>query len=441
MIALLAVCLLGHLLLADTSDVDASLGVRGVVPGSSLRFPINLNKQRALSTEAEAAWSDASEGRSALTRISAPCLLPEQGVGAAVHRSSWMGRIWRFVLASLFFISLGLIQVFVLMIPCKRDAKEKHNTARRLHLWRLQTSTARLDAASRREPGCNRVWLCDTTLRDGAQTRGVDFSVGDKIYIAKALDDFGIDYIEAGGWPGANPTDTLFFRSAPKSLQLSHAKLVAFGMTRRAACRAVDDAGLSQLLCAPTEAICISGKTWDFQVKTAHKVSLEENLSMIGDSVRAIVAAGREAIFDCEHFFDGYKANSEYAVACARTAHVAGAKWVVLCDTNGGTMPDEVHSIVSALRACVSGIRLGIHAHNDCGLAVANSLAAVAAGARQVQGSINGLGERCGNADLTTIIANLGFKTHFELGVSKEKIKKLKQVLSLLALLVQKYKY
>jgi 2-isopropylmalate synthase len=168
------------------------------------------------------------------------------------------------------------------------------------------------------------------------------------------------------------------------------------------------------------------------QVEMALKISLEENLAMISDSVKAIAASGREPMFDCEHFFDGYKANPDYAVACARTAHEAGANWVVLCDTNGGTMPDEVHRIVSSLRTRVKGIRLGIHCHNDCGLAVANSLAAVAAGARQVQGTINGLGERCGNADLVTIVANLSLKTDFELGISKDKIKSLKQLSSML---------
>ena len=283
------------------------------------------------------------------------------------------------------------------------------------------------DVCTRLDPLCNRVWLFDTTLRDGGQTCGVDFSVADKIAIARELDAFGIDYIE-GGWPGANPTDTQFFAAAGKALKLKHAKLVAFGMTRRAGCRALEDPGLLQVLRAPTNGTCIFGKTWDFQVETALKVSLEENLAMIADSVHAIAAHGREPMFDCEHFFDGYKANPDYAVACARTAHEAGAKWVVLCDTNGGSLPDEVHRIVSALRTRVEGIRLGIHCHNDCGLAVANSLAAVAAGARQIQGTINGLGERCGNADLVTIVANLSLKTDFELGVSKDKVKGLRNL-------------
>jgi 2-isopropylmalate synthase len=266
-----------------------------------------------------------------------------------------------------------------------------------------------------------RVHLFDTTLRDGAQTQGVDFGPADKVAIARALDRLGVDYIE-GGWPGANPTDDAFFAEAPK---LARARLVAFGMTRRAGRSALNDPGLSAVLAAETPAVCLVGKTWDFNVTTALEIELDENLRMIGDSIARVAAAGREPMFDAEHFFDGYQANPDYALACLTAALDAGARWLVLCDTNGGTLPDAVHAIVSAVGAHVPAQRLGIHCHDDTGNAVANSLAAVAAGARQIQGTLNGLGERCGNANLVTLIPTLALKTDFEVGIGRDALKHL----------------
>src|SRR5947209_12398136 len=244
-----------------------------------------------------------------------------------------------------------------------------------------------------------RIYLFDTTLRDGAQTTGVDFSLEDKRHIAKLLDDLGIDYIE-GGYPGANPLDTKFFEKRP---QLK-ARFAAFGMTKREGRSAGNDPGVAALLDADADAITFVAKTWDYHVRVALGVSLEENLEGIRQSIEAAHAKGRQTIFDCEHFFDGYKANRDYALECARTAHAAGARWIVLCDTNGGTLPHEVEAIVRDVTAHVPGDHLGIHAHNDTEQAVANSLAAVRAGARQIQGTLNGLGERCGNANLVSII-------------------------------------
>ena len=267
----------------------------------------------------------------------------------------------------------------------------------------------------------NRIWLFDTTLRDGGQTRGVDFSHADKIAISHALDEIGIDYVE-GGWPGANPTDDAFFGNPPA---LKNASMVAFGMTRRGGRSAANDPGLNAVLDAQVPATCLVGKTWDFHVETALKTSLEENLEMICQSVAAARERGRESMFDCEHFFDGYKNNPAYAIDCARAAHDGGAAWVVLCDTNGGTLPDEVFEIVSAVRAALPDARLGIHTHNDAGLAVANTLAAVRAGARQVQGTINGIGERCGNADLISIIPTLILKMGYETNIPEENLPRL----------------
>ncbi len=265
-----------------------------------------------------------------------------------------------------------------------------------------------------------RIYLFDTTLRDGQQTPGVDFSVEDKIAIAAMLDEFGMDYVE-GGYPGANPTDTAFFDRK----RTARSKFVAFGMTKRAGVSASNDPGLAALLQARADAICFVAKSWDYHVRVALGCSNEENLAAITDSVAAATAAGREAMVDCEHFFDGYKANPDYALACARAACDAGARWVVLCDTNGGTQPAEVREIVGqVIAAGIPGDRLGIHAHDDTGQAVANSLAAVEAGARQVQGTLNGIGERCGNANLVTIIPTLmlkpAFAGKFRTGVSKE---------------------
>ena len=252
----------------------------------------------------------------------------------------------------------------------------------------------------------DRLYLFDTTLRDGAQTRGVDFSVEDKRTIARALDQLGIDYIE-GGWPGANPTDTAFFADPPA---LDRAKLVAFGMTRRAGMSASNDPGLSAVLNANTAAVCLVGKSWDFHVDVALNVPREENLASIRESIAAAVERGREAMFDAEHFFDGYRDNPDYAIACLKAAVEGGARWVVLCDTNGGTLPGDVERIAAEAAKHVPGTNLGIHAHNDTENAVANSLAAVRAGVRQVQGTLNGLGERCGNANMISLIPSFCLK-------------------------------
>jgi 2-isopropylmalate synthase len=251
-----------------------------------------------------------------------------------------------------------------------------------------------------------RIHLFDTTLRDGQQTPGIDFSVEDKIAIATMLDEFGMDYVE-GGYPGANPTDTEFFSKK----RTKAARFVAFGMTKRAGVSASNDPGLTALLQAESDAICLVAKSWDYHVRVALGCTNEENLESIQSSVEAVVESGKEAMIDCEHFFDGYKANPAYALACAKTAYDAGARWVVLCDTNGGTQPPEIRDIVTAIIAHgVPGANLGIHAHNDTGQAVANSLAAVEAGVRQIQGTLNGIGERCGNANLVTLIPTLALK-------------------------------
>jgi 2-isopropylmalate synthase len=264
-----------------------------------------------------------------------------------------------------------------------------------------------------------RLYLFDTTLRDGAQTTGVDFSLEDKRAVAALLDRLGVDYVE-GGYPGANPLDTSFFAEK----RTKRAKFTAFGMTKRAGRSAANDPGVAALLEAQADAICFVAKAWDYHVRVALECTLEENLDGIRDSVKAALAKGREVAVDCEHFFDGYKANPEYALACARAAHEAGARWVVLCDTNGGTLPHEVARIVGEIAKVVPAEKLGIHAHDDCGCAVANSLAAVEAGARQIQGTLNGLGERCGNANLVTLIGTLKLKpeyaSRFETGVSEE---------------------
>lgn len=233
-----------------------------------------------------------------------------------------------------------------------------------------------------------RLYLFDTTLRDGQQTPGIDFSVEDKIAIAKLLDAFGLDYVE-GGYPGANPTDTAFFQEK----RTERAKFVAFGMTKRAGVSASNDPGLASLVQSKSDAICFVAKSWDYHVRVALGCTNEENLDAIKASVEAAIAAGKEALVDCEHFFDGIKANPDYALACARTAYDAGARWVVLCDTNGGTQPSEVRAIVEkVISSGISGDHLGIHAHDDTGQAVANSLAAVEAGVRQIQGTLNGIG-------------------------------------------------
>jgi len=265
-----------------------------------------------------------------------------------------------------------------------------------------------------------RIFLFDTTLRDGQQTPGIDFSVEDKIAIAQMLDAFGMDYVE-GGYPGANPTDTAFFDKK----RTRHSSFVAFGMVKRAGVSVSNDPGVAALLQAQSDAVCFVGKSWDYHVRVALGCTNEENLESIASSVAAAAAAGKEVMLDCEHFFDGFKANRDYALACARAAYDAGARWVVLCDTNGGTQPSEVREIVGkVIAAGIPGDRLGIHAHDDTGQAVANSLAAVEAGVRQIQGTLNGIGERCGNANLTTIIPTLMLKPvwadRFETGISAE---------------------
>ena len=272
-----------------------------------------------------------------------------------------------------------------------------------------------------------KLYLFDTTLRDGAQTTGVDFSLADKQKIAAMLDKLGVDYIE-GGYPGANPVDTKFFGNPPQT----RAVFTAFGMTKRAGVSASNDPGLAALVQAGGTAICFVAKSWDFHVEFALGCTLDENLESSRESVEAACKAGKEALVDCEHFFDGYKANRAYALSCVRTAQDAGANWVVLCDTNGGTLPHEVERIVADVVKEVPGVRLGIHAHDDTGQAVANSLAAVRAGARQIQGTLNGLGERCGNANLISLIPTLKLKAdfadHFEIGVSDEALANLSAV-------------
>jgi 2-isopropylmalate synthase len=277
-----------------------------------------------------------------------------------------------------------------------------------------------------------RLYLFDTTLRDGAQTQGVDFSVEDKRTIAAALDGLGVDYIE-GGWPGANPTDTAFF-AEPQ--ELKKAKLTAFGMTKKSGRSAANDPGLAALFDARASALCLVGKSWDFQVKVALDIPLKENLENISESIAAVVAKKREALFDAEHFFDGYKANPEYALNCLQAAFDAGAKWLVLCDTNGGSMPEDVYRITSEVKARMPKANLGIHAHNDTEQAVAASLAAVRGGVRQVQGTLNGLGERCGNANLCSVLANVALKepyaSQLETGVDAEHLAKLTSISRLL---------
>jgi 2-isopropylmalate synthase len=269
-----------------------------------------------------------------------------------------------------------------------------------------------------------RLYLFDTTLRDGAQMNGVDFTLQDKLVIAKLLDELGLDYVE-GGYPGANPTDTDFF-AKDHGLRTT---FTAFGMTRRPGRSTSNDPGLATLLDAKADAICFVAKSWDYHVRVALETTNEENLASIRDSVEAATKKGREALVDCEHFFDGYKANPAYALACAKAAYESGARWVVLCDTNGGTLPNEVEAIVAEVVKHVPGDHIGIHAHNDTEQAVANSLAAVRAGARQIQGTLNGLGERCGNANLVSIIPTLKLKSEFadkfEIGVSDDKLKTL----------------
>jgi 2-isopropylmalate synthase len=266
-----------------------------------------------------------------------------------------------------------------------------------------------------------RVYLYDTTLRDGAQTPGVDFTLIDKELVADLLDEFGIDYVE-GGYPGANPLDTEFFQQK----RTRNARFAAFGMVKRAGVSLSNDPGINGLLDAKADAICFVAKAWDYHVKVALGISNEENLDNVRESVGAAVDAGREVLLDCEHFFDGWKSNPAYALDVAKAAYESGCRWVVLCDTNGGTLPEEVEAIVAEVAQTVPGDHLGIHAHNDTDQAVAVSLAAVRAGARQIQGTLNGIGERCGNANLVAIIPTLilksGYAERFETGISRDSL-------------------
>jgi 2-isopropylmalate synthase len=252
-----------------------------------------------------------------------------------------------------------------------------------------------------------KIAIYDTTLRDGSQGEGVNFSLQDKLLLTAKLDDLGVDYVE-GGYPLSNPKDFEYFQ-AVRSLPLKHAKVIAFGMTRRKNSKPADDTCLKALLDSQAPVVTIVGKTWDLHVRDILGTSLDENLRMIADSVAHCRAAGREVFYDAEHFFDGYKANPQYAVQTLKAAEEAGATVVILCDTNGGTMPEQVAERVEVVRKALH-CAIGIHCHNDCDLAVANTLAAVQKGATQVQGTMNGIGERCGNVDLVSVIANLALK-------------------------------
>lgn len=272
-----------------------------------------------------------------------------------------------------------------------------------------------------------RIYLFDTTLRDGQQTPGIDFSLEDKLVVIGMLDELGVDYIE-GGYAGGNPTDTQLF-AMPRN---TRATFTAFGMTKRAGRSVSNDPGLQQVLAARAPAACFVAKSWDYHVRVALGCTNEENLTSIRQTVEAARAAGKEVLIDCEHFFDGFKANPAYALACAEEAYRAGARWVVLCDTNGGSLPNEVSEIVRAVTGVVPGSHLGIHAHNDTDQAAANSLAAVDAGVRHIQGTLNGIGERCGNANLVSIIPTLALKTHFaarfETGIDAARLSQLTHI-------------
>ena len=277
-----------------------------------------------------------------------------------------------------------------------------------------------------------KLYIFDTTLRDGAQTQGVDFSIDDKEKIAASLDNLGVDYIE-GGWPGANPTDTEFFN---KDHAFKNSNLTAFGMTKKSEHSSKNDPMLASLINSKSNSICLFGKSWDFQVDVALGISNEQNLENIRESAKHIVSSGKEFMFDAEHFFDGYKSNPEYALSCLKSAFDQGARWIILCDTNGGTLPHEITKIVYEVTKHIPGKNLGIHAHNDTENAVANSLAAVQAGVRQIQGTINGLGERCGNANLMSLIPSLflkkDFSESFQLNIKRQNLKNLTQCSRLL---------
>ncbi len=282
----------------------------------------------------------------------------------------------------------------------------------------------------------NRIYLYDSTLRDGAQTSTVNFSIRDKKEIAIMLDRLGIDYIE-GGWPGANPTDDEFFNNLPK---LENSSFTAFGMTKKPGGSVSNDPGLNALVNADTKSVCIVGKSWDFHLTNALNISEEENLAMISESIDYIKTKKKEPMFDAEHFFDGYKNNPKFALKCVKAAYENGARWVILCDTNGGTLPSEIYNITKEVTKHIPGENLGIHCHNDTGNAVANSIAAVEAGVRQIQGTINGLGERCGNANLISLIPTLTLKMGFDTGIKEAQLKNLVQVSNFLNDLLGKEK-
>ncbi len=277
-----------------------------------------------------------------------------------------------------------------------------------------------------------KLYIFDTTLRDGAQTHGVDFNVDEKKILVSKLDELGVDYIE-GGWPGANATDTQFFN---EKIKFKKSTFTSFGMTKKSGRSVENDPGLASLINANTPSVCIVGKSWDFHVDVALEISNEENLENISQSVNFLLKNNKEVHFDAEHFFDGYKSNPDYAIQCLKAAHDNGARWVVLCDTNGGTLPHEVERIVSEVVKSIPGDKLGIHAHNDTGNAVANSLAAVRSGIRQVQGTINGLGERCGNANLISLIPTFLLKSEYakvyDISIETEKLDQLTELSRLL---------
>ena len=280
-----------------------------------------------------------------------------------------------------------------------------------------------LSSSSKASSVNRRVELYDTTLRDGTQGFGFTLSLEDKLTILRELDVMGLDYIE-GGYPLANPKDIAFFQEA-QSIRLEKSRLAAFGMTRRKGRSVEDDPGMEALIAAGTTVVAVVGKTWDFHVREVLRVSLDENLRMINDTVKYFHKRGKEVIYDAEHFFDGYKSDPAYAIKTLCAALDAGTDLLCLCDTNGGSLPREVATIVTEVNCSIPGARFGIHPHNDCGLAVANALEAVLQGAVQVQGTINGVGERCGNVDLIVVAANLGLKTHYELMEGRASISKL----------------
>ena len=272
-------------------------------------------------------------------------------------------------------------------------------------------------------PTTQRVELFDTTLRDGAQTAGISFSVQDKIRIADRLADFGIDWIE-GGWPGASPKDDLFFEQMRRR-DWRHSKLVAFGSTARPGHAVEKDHGLNRLIASGADAVCIFGKSWDLHVTTALGITLEENLALVRQSVARLKQHFDTVFFDAEHFFDGFNANPRYAMAVLQAAADSGADTLILCDTNGGSIPFPIYDVVSQVKQQLPDQKLGIHAHNDCEMSVANSVAAVRAGATQVQGAINGIGERCGNANLISIIPILQLKAGIDCGIPPKKLTQL----------------